>query len=322
MAGTRKPTSIDNLTAAFDAAVEQHRGQATRVAIAYSGGLDSSVLLHLAATRPACHGLTLEAVHCHHALSPNADKWASHCRDTALGYDVPFRLVTLAIRATEGEGVEAAARRERYQAFEVLAADLVLLGHHADDVAETVLLNLFRGSGILGMAAIPERRDRYLRPLLRSRRGDIEAYARHWGLQWCEDESNRNPDYRRNYLRHALIPELARRYPAIAETLADNAERFAEAQSLLDALAALDSGETPMRFPYPISRIRALEPRRAANLLRFILRQAGLQAPPAARMEEFLRQVREARPDRHPKLTLGDHSLEVRQRQLRAIPSS
>lgn len=320
MAATRKPKSSDSLTARFERVVDRQPGQGNRVTVAFSGGLDSSVVLHLAVGYAFGRDLRLDVLHCHHGLSPNADAWAEHCTEACEQYRLPLRIVRLEITDHLGEGLESAARRERYRVLDSLETDLILLGHHADDQAETLLLNLFRGTGILGLAGIPERKGRYSRPLLGVRRTDIEVYAGMHRLKWCEDESNSDTGYRRNYLRKELIPELEVRYPTIRATLADTAGRCAEAQQLLDDLGQLDTGEVPLVFPYPVINLRKLAPLRGANLLRLLLRQAGLQAPPAPQLEEFLRQVREARPDRHPALSLGPVSLEVRRKYLHLLP--
>ncbi|MCK6413207.1 MAG: tRNA lysidine(34) synthetase TilS [Azonexus sp.] len=280
-----------------------------RLCVGLSGGCDSSVLLHLvAALRPR---YDICAVHVHHGLSPNADTWAGHCAALCTGLAIPLRLARVGI-APQGEGLEAAARNARYQAFaaalDAFAADVLLLGQHRGDQAETLLFNLLRGSGITGLGAIPAERTFHSRPLWRpllaTTRAEIEAWARAHALVWIDDESNADTALTRNHLRHDLLPLLAARFPAAEAALARSAAHCAEAGELLDQLAELDwtavaDGDSA-RWP----ALRQLPPARLKNLLRYRLRHLGWQPPSSERLEEFTRQLQQAAPDRHPELQL------------------
>ena len=282
-----------------------------RVAIGFSGGLDSAVLLDILAELCTGRAGLLSAIHVHHAISPHADAWTESCRAICAARDVPLTVVRISVPRDSSEGLEAAARRLRYQAFAAHPADHVLLAHHANDQAETLLFNLLRGTGVRGAAGIPVRSGaaaRYLRPLLACSRAELESYAKAHALQWVEDESNADSAYSRNFIRHEVIPVLSRRFPAAVENLARATEHFAEAQAMLDEMAELDLGEY-RAFPIPVSRLSALSHARARNALRYLLALQGLQAPSSVRLEEVLRQFIEAAPDRHPSLELPSYRL-------------
>lgn len=213
-------------------------------------------------------------------------------------------------RAT-GEGVEAAARRLRYQALAANTADYVLLAHHANDQAETLLFNLMRGAGVRGAAGIPVVTGiggRYLRPLLGLTRADLEACAKQLSLRWVDDESNGDRSLSRNYIRHEVIPVLEARFPAAVESLSRAAEHFAEAQEMLDEMARHDLAGN-VDFPVSVVLLANLSTARAKNVLRYLLTMRDLQAPASKRIDELLRQLITAAPDRHPCLDLPTYRL-------------
>jgi len=200
-----------------------------------------------------------------------------------------------------GSGIEDAARRARYQVLSESAADWMLLAHHGNDQAETVLHNLLRGTGVRGAAAMPAERGKFLRPLLELSREALHDYACHFDLGWVEDESNQDSDYTRNYLRHQVMPIIQSRFPQAVMQLVGAARRFREAQCLLDELALVDiEGHVPA-FPLPISLFVRLSTPRAKNLLRALLTWQDLQAPDERRLNEFVRQLKTAGADRHPR---------------------
>ena len=296
--------------------MSRHVAPGQRVAIAYSGGLDSSVLLHCAASLRAGRDVVLSTIHINHGLSPNAPLWATHCAGQAAALDIPHSTVSVDVTRKGAEGLEAAARQKRYAVFAELPVDWIALAHHLDDQAETLMHNLLRGTGVRGMAGMPPVRANYLRPLLGINRQQLLEYAEHYELTWCDDESNNDLHYTRNYIRHAVMPVLETRYPSVAAQLAATAARFADTQNLLDDLARVDAGDTPLSFPFSVAVITALQPSRACNLLRCLLANNQQQAPSHARLTEFVRQVCEARPDRHPRLDFGGCTLRVKNRQI------
>ena len=214
-----------------------------RLAVAYSGGLDSTVLLHLLAGLRGEHAYRLSAVHVHHGLLPAAEAWVAHCERQCAALGVPLRVERVSV-GRAGRGLEAAAREARYRVFAGLDVDTLALAHQRDDQAETVLLQLMRGGGVKGLAAMPAARAlggiTLLRPLLETTRAEIEAHARTHGLSWVEDESNDDVRLRRNAIRRHLLPMLARTFPDAVQTLARAAGQFAEQAALLDDLAELD----------------------------------------------------------------------------------
>ena len=212
------------------------------ICVGLSGGCDSVVLLHvLAVLGPRGH---LRAVHVHHGLSANADRWADFCTGYCRDLGIDLLVERVEVDRHSGSGLEAAARAARYRVFSGSAGELLLLGHHQGDQAETVLFNLLRGAGVAGAAGIPvERRRqqlRILRPLLDVSRDAIEAYARDHRLDWVDDESNCDTGLSRNFLRHRVLTVLGARFPAAERNLAQAAGHFAEADVLLGELALID----------------------------------------------------------------------------------
>lgn len=289
------------------------------VCVGLSGGCDSVVLLHLLSRLGLGHRLS--ALHVHHGLSPNADAWAGFCQVFAATCGVDCRVQRVQVELGGGLGLEAAARAARYQVFLDASCDVLCLAHHAGDQAETLLFNLLRGSGVAGAAAMPPERPlgsiRLLRPLLKLSRLDLEDYARDHGLAWIEDESNADQRHARNFLRHAVMPVLAQRFPAVESVLGQAAEHFAEAAGLLDVLAAEDWSSVADGQAARLEGLRRLSLPRLKNLLRFRLRQLGWRTPASPRLQEFALQLMQAAPDRHPRLDLPDGTLLLSRGRLR-----
>jgi tRNA(Ile)-lysidine synthase len=279
------------------------------VAVAYSGGLDSTVLLHAASCVLGRSSARLNAIHVNHGLSPNASAWAEHCVDACKRLDVPIQIRNVHLSRKSGEGIEGEARRLRLAELIRHSSHWILLAHHADDQAETLLHNLMRGTGIRGAAAMPEQRERFLRPFLRLGRDVLIDYADAKRLAWVEDESNTDCKFTRNYLRAKVLPALRDRFPMASEQLAAAAERFAEANQLLEELALKDLDGTASEFPLLIDKLKELSDARARNLLRAMLAWQGVQAPDESRLREFLRQVRSAGNDKRPSLDLPTYRL-------------
>lgn len=274
--------------------------------VAYSGGVDSSVLLHLLASlREQLPPLSV--IHVHHGLSPEADRWAEHCRKTCAALDLPLEVVAVDARPLQGESPEAAARRVRHAAFEDLLrpGEGLLTAHHRDDQAETLLLALMRGSGPAGLAAMPRWRPfgpGWLgRPLLDWGREDILLCARSLDLAWVDDPGNAEHHFDRNFLRHRVLPLLAERWPAADKRIAHAARLQAESLALHHELARLDFEQCSGLEPGTLNA-RALEllpPLRQRNLLRWWLQDKGLPLPSAGRIES-IRRMLTARSDRQP----------------------
>ncbi|AOJ63101.1 tRNA(Ile)-lysidine synthase [Burkholderia ubonensis] len=275
-----------------------------RIAIAYSGGLDSSVLLD-AAVRVAGASRCI-ALHVHHGLSANADAWAAHAEASAAKLGVAFDSMRVDVPRNSGAGIEASARESRYAALDAMCerhgAAVLWLAQHADDQAETVLLQLLRGAGIAGIAAMAPRyrpaaaRVERVRPLLRLLRAQLERYAAQRELAWIDDESNQDTRFARNALRVDVLPALAVHFPGFRDALGRAAQHAASAQRLLDDLAELDFAGAARDDGRALSRaaLVALDDARGANLLRFWMRRLGLPGASAARLADMMRQLRDA----------------------------
>ncbi|SAL56097.1 tRNA(Ile)-lysidine synthetase [Caballeronia cordobensis] len=287
------------------------------LAVALSGGLDSTVLLD-AAVR--CFGAQrVVAFHIHHGLSPNANAWAAHCERFAASLGVRFAARHVDVARAGGESLEAAAREARYRALDELCdehgARALLIAHHADDQAETVLLQLLRGAGVAGLAAMaPQRFDGAaprLRPLLRLLRAQLEQYAHEYDLAWIDDESNGDTRYSRNALRHDVLPVLAVHFPGFRDALARTASHAASAQRLLDQLARIDLEHVQSadeEGALALDALLALDDERAINLMRHWIRARGLLAASTARIADMLRQLRDAAAARDGHALRVDHA--------------
>lgn len=289
----------------------------------YSGGLDSTVLLHALAALRQLHPFSLSAVHVHHGLSPQADAWTAHCQSVCDALAIPLAVARVDV-LPGGQGLEAAAREARYRAFAQVDADALALAHHRDDQAETVLLQMVRGASARGMAAMPEIRPltgniRLLRPFLGLTRGQLERYAVEHGLAWVEDESNLDPSLARNHLRHTLLPSLEMAVPGLTSALAKAAAQFAESADLLDALAELDGASGLDHGGLEVSRLQALPEPRARNLLRRFLEQAGVQVRRQP-LVEATRQLRDAAPNAQVRIDFGDVGVVRFHHRVRVVP--
>lgn len=271
--------------------------------LGYSGGLDSTVLLHILSRLRARLGFKLAALHVHHGLSPNADQWAATCAQTCARLDVPLVVRKVCV-VVGGAGLESAARDARYAELAEQDADFVLVAHHADDQAETLLLRLLRGAGTHGLAAMAEERAlagaKLLRPLLTETRDELRRYALRHGLAHVEDESNADTALTRNWLRHEVLPVLESRFPSSRAVLARTAERLAESARLLDDLARMDMTQTAQAETLKLSPLLALTPARARNLLRLWLYERTGSVPSAAQLDSLIDQVGNAARDRQP----------------------
>ena len=274
------------------------------ILVGYSGGLDSSVLLHLLADDADARRNGLRALHVHHGLHADADAWAAHCERTCASLDVPLQVVRVEVERDAGLGLEGAARTARHRAFaEALGEDEILaLAHHLDDQAETFLLRALRGSGVDGLGAMwPWRAYAggwLWRPLLDSRRVDLHEHALALGLSWVEDASNAATDLDRNFLRNCVLPLLAERWPHAGGSLARSAELAAQGAMLLDRgdTAISDASRTD-DGDLDLGVLQAHPAERRARVLRRWIADRGLPPLPAIGIEAIERQLLAARPD-------------------------
>jgi len=321
------PDLSDHIAAAVAAAIARHAERFppdTRpvVAVAYSGGVDSTALLHGVARCAPRGTFDAFAFHVNHGLAADADAWAAHCRDEAQRLGVAYDDVRVDVDPRAGS-LEAEARRLRYDALVRLCmrhgCAILVTAHHADDQAETVLLNLLRGAGIGGLTAIARTRwlddVLLLRPLLDVPRDVLRAAIESQGLAVVEDPSNEDRRFTRNALRHEVMPVLRRIVPTVAARLAQTAAHAVAAQTLLDEigredLAAMVEASSDIDDGLDVDRLRALSDVRAANALRVWLARHGLRPPSAASLREMLAQLRSSTPG--PQLSLLHESRNLR----------
>jgi len=319
-----------------------------RLAVGLSGGVDSIVLLDCLRRIAARLRIRLSALHVNHQLHPNARLWEVFCRRQCRARGIPYASVK--VRVASGESVEAAARAARYAAFARQRVDCIVLAHNQDDQVETLLLQLLRGAGVRGLAAMPlvrmvdgggrmaegnknraiERGSssliphpsslQILRPLLDVTRAEILDYARARRLEWIEDDSNANLDFRRNFLRHEVLPLIDRRFPSYRTTVARSARHLAEASAVLDELAAQDAADGFDGTTLAVGALRGLSDARARNVLRFFLASRGVSMPNVERLEEALRQVLTARQDARVAIALAQTTLRRHRDRLYLVP--
>lgn len=307
-----------------------------RIGVAVSGGLDSVVLLDTvckSVKQNAQCNTEVWVLHIHHGLQKPADQWLEFCEKLAKKYQVHFDFRLLHFHDRSMGNIEARARAGRYEALTELCAehaiDDLLLAHHQNDQAETILLQLLRGSGVAGLSGMPKERINTIdghsislwRPLLGHSRADLEAYAKQHKLKWVEDPSNQSVAYRRNAIRKQIIPRLEKIQPEAVANLARSAELFAQSQKLLDRLAILDGKEiiqdAQLQVPLLLNLAKQDLPA-ANNVMRFWLKSNGLAMPSQGRLESWWRDLRKVKTDSklewmhdQKKIYLWRHNLQV-----------
>ncbi|MFP5411190.1 MAG: tRNA lysidine(34) synthetase TilS [Gammaproteobacteria bacterium] len=311
MAASRKLLPSKAVTDAVAAALARHVPPHARLTLALSGGLDSTVLLHALVALRTRHPFSLAALHVNHGLSPHADDWVDFCARLCAEAGVDLAVHRVSVAPDDPAGIEAAARHARQRVFAGVDADFLLTAHQRDDQAETVLLQLLRGAGPKGLAAMAELQARpgwraaQLRPLLGLARAELAGYAQAHCLAWVDDESNADPRYRRNALRLDVMPRLAAHFPGSGATLARAATLQADAAALLDDLAQIDAADAVDGARLDCAALARLSPARARNLLRHFLERQGAAMPSARRLDEALRQLLHARQDARVCVDLG-----------------
>lgn len=288
--------------------------------VGFSGGLDSTVLLHrLKLWRDREPDVQLRAMHIHHGLSPHADEWVVHCEALCAKWDIPLRVERVTLH-DEGLGVEAQARKARYAAFAsaLRPGEALVTAQHLDDQCETFLLALKRGSGPAGLSAMPERADfagaQLIRPLLSETRASLEDWAREHRLSWIEDESNQDDSYDRNFLRLRVIPLLTERWGHFTEATARSAMLCAEQEILLDELLSEELAELiSPEGALAIAPLEAMSAVRRAAVLRRWLASRHASMPSRAMLNRLWDEVAQAREDATPSVYLN--GFEVRRYQ-------
>jgi tRNA(Ile)-lysidine synthase len=277
------------------------------ICVALSGGLDSTVLLS------ALVGLgrsktDLRAIHIDHGLHQDAQSWSKACATLCAGLDVPYKSLSVDVSKDKGSSPEAQAREARYRALgkQLAGGEILMVAHHMDDQMETVCLQLLRGAGPAGLAAMPELAPFaggwLCRPLLGNTRQELAAYARGRRLCWQTDPSNRDTAYDRNYIRHRLIPVLRERWPSASVTMSRSARHCAEAVELIDDLAMLDLARLVEGKRLSTTGLSSLSPARQRNAVRFWLRNGGFAVPDSRRLQSILDTVVIAADDAVPEV--------------------
>lgn len=283
--------------------------QSNTIWIAYSGGLDSQVLLHLCVQSKYVN--KIKAIHIHHGLSKNADQWAEHCQKICEELKIPLIIKHIKINELKRKSLEEVARQARYEIFEELLEenDVLLMAHHADDQAETFLLRAFRGAGVEGLSAIPQQRKLgkgiLYRPLLNFSRMELQKYAHENNLKWIEDESNQSEEFDRNFLRKQIIPVLKNRWKGLEKTLCRTAHIQTEAAQLLFEIASEDliKCQCDDQNILNIERVLQLSEQRRANLLRFWLKSLGFEIPSKIKIKQIQEDILLSKIDRQPCVT-------------------
>ena len=296
-------SSADELTQNLSAFLETLPGQ-KQFLIAYSGGLDSHVLLHLAACLGKESGYGIRAVHVNHNIQRGSRDWAGHCRSTCRDLDVALEVVEVHADRPGKESPESWARHKRYEAIGNMMAEgeILLTAHHRDDQLETLLLRLFRGSGVMGLASMravrPFGRGLHARPLLQHTREQLSAYAGNNNLNWVEDPSNADTRLDRNFVRHEVIPVIKNRWPSVDLPVTRAIQVFSETQELLEDVARQDLLNCVTENPdvVAVDLLQQLSIPRQKNLVRYWSRTLDLPSPDSRSVSRI---VSEAIPARH-----------------------
>ena len=306
--------------------------QQSPLCVAFSGGLDSSVLLH-ALVQQSGHR-PLRALHINHQLQDSADDWQAHCQRFCSAHDIAFQALAVETESFSGLGLEGAARAARYQAFaeNLAAGESLLTAHHADDQVETMILALVRGSGALGLSACATQRSlgqgQLLRPLLDVSRQQLREYAEQHQLSWIEDPSNQKLTFDRNYLRHEVIPRLSTRWPQLNSTVSRSIAWQVEQSQLLADLAIIDcaglgidaaltdNGLSSVVSTLDSSRLQALSAARQRNALRYWISKQGFLLPSAAVLEQIRRAASATAIKASPRVQWGQAEIRCYREQL------
>lgn len=302
--------------------LERLAGARPRVVAAFSGGLDSTVLAHaLIKQRRKLGGLRL--VHIDHGLQPASRDWSRHCGAQARAWKVEFKSLAAKLTIRRGESPEAAARDARYAllARELRTGEVLVTAQHQDDQVETLLLQLFRGAGVAGLAAMPTSAPFasgcIVRPLLTRTRAELALYAKQHRLQWVEDSSNQNEKFGRNFLRHRVMPLLREKWPGVDAAIARSARHMAEAGKLLSETAQRDLVAVADGDGLNAAALRRLNLPRRRNVLRAFIAGAGFEMPSSMQMMEIAVGLLTSRVDAQPAVSWGGATMSRRGGRLR-----
>lgn len=282
-----------------------------KIWIAFSGGLDSTVLLYtlFELKQSEWPNISISALHANHNLQDESGKWQEHCQKICDDLKIPIHCINLDVQPIKGESLENVARIKRYDFFRnyIKANECLLTAHHADDQVETVLLRLIKGAGIHGLRAIrtkvPFGSGFLIRPLLDFSRLDLEDYAKNNKLKWIDDPSNKDDRFDRNYLRNQVIPKIKERWPFITKTVLRSARHCATGADLIDEMALHDYKRYYVeKDKLSISSLKKLSSIRAMNMIRYHLNNIGFELPSTKKIEQIIEEVINSRDGSNPKV--------------------
>ena len=309
---------MSHLYQAFSSELEANVISISRFVVAFSGGVDSRVLLELAARYGKENDIECIAVHVHHGLSQNADDWAEQCHQWCTQLGITLYIERVCLDTSSSESLEKLARDARYGVLKkhLKKGDVLVTGQHQDDQLETFLLALKRGSGPKGLSSMAKvsliEDATLIRPLIGISRGEIETFAHQSGLTWVEDESNQDQRFDRNFIRHEITPKLVERWPAFPESVARSAQLCAEQELLLDELLEpiLEQG-LGAHNSLNIESLMSCSMLMRARLLRMWLALSDIAMPSQKQLSLLWTEVACAQQDANPVLVLGDAEVPV-----------
>ncbi|GAB7229633.1 tRNA lysidine(34) synthetase TilS [Vibrio rotiferianus] len=307
---------MESLYSQFTQVLDRYYQSGSKIVLAFSGGVDSRLLLELLSRYQQVNStgnnpIKCHAVYVHHGLSSNADDWADKCLMWAEQVGITCSVEQVSLDINSGDSIELLAREARYQVLSkhIQAGDLLLTGQHADDQVETFLLALKRGSGPKGLSSMAESMPfaggMLVRPLLAIKREQIEAAAKEEGLDWVEDESNQDTRYDRNFLRHRIVPDLSERWPSIHQAVQRSASLCAQQEALLDELlGAVFERALKSDLSLSIDELATHSDLVRARLIRMWLAKLNANMPTQVQLNLIWNEVGLAQQDANPKLQL------------------
>lgn len=321
----------ETLTQSLQTFIQQHQLDRFKCWwVAFSGGIDSSVLLHeLSLLQAHFPNTQLAAIHIHHGISANADRWLKHCQHFCQQRHIVFQSISVTLPEVKRQGLEQRARQARWQAFaeQLNEQDCLWLGHHMDDQVETLMLNLFRGTGVKGAEAMKalSRKQHYwvARPFLNIDKQSLTQVAEFYDLSWVEDESNNDEHLSRNYLRHQVLPAIEKNWPEVKHPLSRFAQHMQQTSRLLDELAEQDYQQVKLHLEVSwfnefqsffdclsLIELKSLSFDRLTNLLRYRMSLVAEYLPSSEKLTEFVRQIEVATVDSHVSLCWSGYRLQ------------
>jgi len=307
---------MESLYSQFTQVLDRYYQSGSKIVLAFSGGVDSRLLLELLSRYQQVNStgnnpIKCHAVYVHHGLSSNADDWADKCLMWAEQVGITCSVEQVSLDINSGDSIELLAREARYQVLSkhIQAGDLLLTGQHADDQVETFLLALKRGSGPKGLSSMAESMPfaggMLVRPLLAIKREQIEAAAKEEGLDWVEDESNQDTRYDRNFLRHRIVPDLSERWPSVHQAVQRSASLCAQQEALLDELlGAVFERALQSDLSLSIDELATHSDLARARLIRMWLAKLNANMPTQVQLNLIWNEVGLAQQDANPKLQL------------------